>query len=203
MLRHTYTAQNQIRQFTCSDCRKRKTCIKLKNYKSIYQRERRDICSDFIKIPRGRPKVSIPEDDCRELLHQIMLSRCIAEGIQNEYMMDWISPHSMMESGSPTFSECTMFVDVLGTFRQHILEFKEMYSNCRKDLDDLIQTVIRVEGFTVMIYLEIEEDTPSSIKFLKKKLEETVGNSKFQLEYKSYDEILGRELPEVREKSTE
>lgn len=198
MLRHTYTAQNQMKQFTCNDCRKRKTCTTIKNYRSTYQREKRDICHAFEKIPRGRPKVTIPEDDCRDLCHQIMLSRIMADTVKRDHMMDWNTPFPMMTNESPTFSECDMFIKVLGAFGDHVAEFKEMYSNCRKELEDLIQTVIRVEGSVVMIYLECEENTPNSINLLKKKIEDVVNNSKYQLEYKSYDEILGRETVEVR-----
>jgi len=202
MLRHTYTAQNQIRQLSCKDCKKRKVCVRLKKYKSTYQREKLDTCFDFIKETSNRPKVTSPEDDCREMLHQIMLSVLSAESIKNEYLEDWISPFSLVNDNTPSFSECNMFIEVLNAFKNHILEFKEMYSNCRKDLSDLIQTIIKVDGSTVMVYLEME-NSGSPIKLLKERIEEVISRSSFNLEYKTYEEILDKEIPEVREENTE
>lgn len=203
MLRHTFTAQNQIKQFTCMDCKKRKTCMKVKNYRTINRNEKRELCYNFERIPHGRPKVTIPEDDCRELIHQIMISKLSAKTIQRNYIMDWILPYSHIDSEEPTFSECEIFIKVLDVFNEHVFEFREMYSNCRKDLNDLIQTIIRVEGNKVMVYIEKEEDTASSIRLLRKKIEDVIENSNFHLEYKSYEEILDKEIPEVREEITE
>lgn len=190
MLRFTYTGRNQLVGFTCRDCEKHKKCPRELKYRSDHYEDKRDVCWEFRRVPRDRPKVIISEDDCRELLHQIMLMKLISRTIQHEYMRDWVYPTKQMSGREPPFSECEMFIKVLDVFREHIIEYKEMYSNSRIELSDLIQTIFCVKGKEVMAHFELgEQPELVVINFLREKMKDMVEESGYQFEEYEYNEL--------------
>ena len=203
MLRFEYTDRKHMEDITCRDCSKRRNCKKIAIYKSQHQKERTEICNDFVMTPRGNPQVVMPDCDCRMLLHQLMIASCSSETIIRQHMIDGLCPTRGFDLERPSIEECKMFIDVIKAFSAHIFEFKEMYENCRKDLNDLIQTVIRVEEDKVMVYIPNEEKTVSSIKLLREGLKKVVDSSEYHFEERGRDELFLKEVPSLPRKTTE
>jgi hypothetical protein len=137
-----------------------------------------------VKIKRGNPQVSIADCDCRMLIQQLSISYTNAQTILQQRRIDSLS-NCQSDDSLPTIDECLMFIDLTKAMIRHIFEFREMYENCPKDLTDLIQTVIRVEGKKVFVHFDNPEKT--AIKILQGKIKEIVDTSGF-----SYLEV-GRE----------
>jgi len=97
------------------------------------------------------PKVStFPEDDYKQLLHQIMISKCSAQTIIGMHCRNsFIIPND-----HPTIGECQIFIDVMNIFREYLLEFKDVI---KRNPALAIRTVFVVKSNKIISSSEMSE----------------------------------------------